>query len=94
MLHRDIRTLQEVGREIIYIDELTGETINGIVAYIEQVDPYTAFVYIASPYKDENNKREGNILYKDIMVFDNRPNTIEGWHQDVILGNYKSTPNK
>ena len=94
MLHRDIATLDQLGSEIMYIDELTGETVAGIVMRVERMDEHTAFVYVASPYKDENVKVEGNLQYKSIIVFDDRPNTINGWHQDTILGNYHTAPNK
>lgn len=94
MLHRHISLLKDLKPEVSYIDEMTGEAIAGIVVNVEHLSPECAFVYIASPYKDENNKVEGNIHYKDIMVFDNRANTVEGWHLDTVLGNYRSRPNK
>ena len=94
MLHRHISLLKDLKPEVSYIDEMTGEAITGIVANVEHLSPECAFVYIASPYKDENDKVEGNIHYKDIMVFDNRSNTVEGWHLDTVLGNYRSRPNK
>ena len=94
MLHRHISLLKDLKPEVSYIDEMTGEAITGIVVNVEHLSPECAFVYIASPYKDENDKVEGNIHYKDIMVFDNRSNTVEGWHLDTILGNYRSMPNK
>ena len=94
MLHRHISLLKDLKPEVSYIDEITGEAITGIVVNVEHLSPECAFVYIASPYKDENDKIEGNIHYKDIMVFDNRSNTVEGWHLDTVLGNYRSRPNK
>lgn len=94
MLHRHISLLKDLKPEVSYIDEMTGEAIMGIVVNVEHLSPECAFVYIASPYKDENDKVEGNIHYKDIMVFDNRSNTVEGWHLDTVLGNYRSRPNK
>ena len=94
MLHRHISLLKDLKPEVSYIDEMTGEAITGIVVNVEHLSPECAFVYIASPYKDENDKIEGNIYYKDIMVFDNRSNTVEGWHLDTVLGNYRSRPNK
>ena len=94
MLHRHISLLKDLKPEVSYIDEMTGESITGIVVNVEHLSPECAFVYIASPYKDENDKVEGNIHYKDIMVFDNRSNTVEGWHLDTVLGNYRSRPNK
>jgi len=94
MLHRHISLLKDLKPEVSYIDEMTGEAITGIVVNVEYLSPECAFVYIASPYKDENDKVEGNIHYKDIMVFDNRSNTVEGWHLDTVLGNYRSRPNK
>ena len=94
MLHRHISLLKDLKPEVSYIDEMTGEAITGIVVNVEHLSPECAFVYIASPYKDENDKVEGNIHYKNIMVFDNRSNTVEGWHLDTVLGNYRSRPNK
>lgn len=94
MLHRHISLLKDLKPEVSYIDEMTGEAITGIVVNVEHLSPECAFVYIASPYKDENDKIEGNIHYKDIIVFDNRSNTVEGWHLDTVLGNYRSRPNK
>lgn len=94
MLHRHISLLKDLKPEVSYIDEMTGEAITGIVVNVEHLSSECAFVYIASPYKDENDKVEGNIHYKDIMVFDNRSNTVEGWHLDTVLGNYRSRPNK
>lgn len=93
MYKRDLSTLPELGAEIIYLDELTGQQISGIVLYVEYLDEHTTFAYIASPYKDENNKEEildngMKLQYRDIIVFDDKPNTMHGWHRDTILGNY------
>ena len=84
MLHRDIATLDPNMKEIMYIDELTGETINGVVMKIEYINPNAAFVYV-----DENTKQEDGFMFKDIIVFDNRPNQENGWYKDTILANYR-----
>lgn len=88
MIKRDISTIDELGNEIIYIDEYTGERRSGIVMYKEIVDYNLAFIYVASPYKEENDKEENGFKYRDIIVFDNIDNTLNGWHRDTILGNY------
>ena len=85
MLHRDIRTIQDLGTEVIYNDQITGEPIMGIVGRVEQVGPKVVFVYIMSPYNDENDKYEPDgFRYKEIMVFDDRPQTEHGWHKSAI----------
>lgn len=92
MIRRDINTLGKVGSEIIYIDELTEQKVTGAVSAIEVISHNLAFVYVTSPYKDENTKTEmvGDklITYKDIIVFDDKPNTMNKWHRDSILGQY------
>ena len=88
MIHRDIQTLNSLGNEVVYIDELTGETINGIVMKKEFIEPNICFVYVASPYKEQNKKQEGNMFYKDIIVFDPFPNEVNGILKDTVLGNY------
>lgn len=89
MLHRNINTLPQVTKEVIYLDEITLEEKVGIVMYIEQVNPELAFVYLASPHKEENIHEDFGVQYKDIMVFDNIPNEDEsGVYRDAVLGTY------
>lgn len=94
MYRRDYNELPQItiGSEIIYIDELSGEKNSGIVGFIEDMgeDLQVAFVYIISPYKNENvNICEYNgINYKEIIVFDNVPNSMHGWHRDSIYGTF------
>lgn len=84
MLHRHISTLNQLGGELIYNDQITGEPVTGVVGRIEYIAPNVAFVYIVSPYQDENRKEEDGFRYKDIMVFDDRPDTEFGWHKNTI----------
>ena len=85
MLHRDIKTLKDLGPELIYNDQLTGEPVMGIVGRVEQLNPNIVFVYIVSPYDKENDKIEPDgFRYKEIMIFDNRPQTEHGWHKNAI----------
>ena len=85
MLHRDIKTLKDLGPELIYNDQLTGEPVMGIVGRVEQVGPAVVFAYIMSPYDNENDKWEPDgFRYKEIMVFDDRPQTEHGWHKSAI----------
>jgi len=84
MIHRDIKTLSSLGSEIHYIDELTGERIAAIVGKIEKIDDFTVFVYAVSPYKDENTKQEGTLFFRDIIVFDDKPEIVNGIHKDYI----------
>lgn len=84
MLHGNIQYLKEIGNEIIYNDPKTGEIVSGLVGKIDYDDPNTAFVYIISPYDDENDKIEGVFKYKDIMVFDNLPEQNNGWFLDGL----------
>ena len=88
MLVRDIKTLPMLGNEIIYIDEKTGNKVSGIVMYKEIVNEHLAFVYVASPYKDENTHKDYGFDYKDIIVFDDRGNDNNGWYRDTVLANY------
>ena len=83
----DISKLNEiqVNKEVIYIDEHTMEERRGIVLYIEHITPDCTFVYVASPYKEENDKQEGSIFYRDIFVFDNIPNELQGICRDPIV---------
>lgn len=81
-------------QEIVYIDQGTGLESHGIIVGTEWLDQSTVFVYIASPYDEENNKVEGNIRYKEIFVFDDKPNVMKaegkegGWARDSMLYNY------
>lgn len=89
MYHRNIAELPQLTQEIMYLDEMTLEQKVGIVMYVEQVNPELAFVYIASPYKEENIHEDFGVQYKDIMVFDSIPNEDEsGVYRDTVLGRY------
>ena len=94
MLHRDIKTITSLGTEIIYLDESTGEQVSGVVGRVEYVDNNTAFVYIVSPYKDENVHMEDGFAYKEIMVFDNQPETVNGWHKNDTRARAKNYINR
>ena len=95
MLRRDISTLKDLGPELIYNDPLNGEPLTGIVGRVEYMNENTAFVYIISPYDDENDKVEPDgFRYRDIMVFDDRPDTEHGWHKDPIKAYSKSAINR
>jgi len=94
MLHANIKNLDKLGNEIIYNDPLTGEVISGIIGKIEREAPNLAFVYIISPYEEENDKVEGVFKFKDIMVFDDRPDTEHGWHKNSIIAQSKSYINR
>lgn len=88
MIHRDINTLGQLDKEIVYIDEITGDEVVGIVMKVEVISKDIAFVYVASPYKEQNNKVEGNIHYRDIIAFDSFGNENNGILKDTVLGNY------
>ena len=89
MLHRPYDQLANVGNEVVYLDQLTLEKRTGIVMWIEELAPRTAFVYLASPYKDENVHQENGIAFRDIMVFDDIPNEDEsGVYRDHVIGQY------
>lgn len=88
MLVRDINTLPLLDKEIIYIDEKTGNKVSGIVMYKEIVNEHLAFVYVASPYKDENIHEDYGFKYKDIIIFDDKSNESNGWYRDSVLANY------
>jgi len=89
MIHRPYSQLQEVGKEVVYLDPLTMEQRTGIVMLIENIGPRVAFVYLASPYKEENVHKEGEMSFRDIMVFDDVPNEDpSGVYRDPILGQY------
>lgn len=84
MLHRSISKLSELGSEIMYNDQYTGEPLTGIVGRVEFIGPNAAMVYIISPYDKENDKNEGGLRYKDIMIFDDRPSVEHGWYKNAI----------
>lgn len=92
MIRRDINSINQLCSEISYIDEFTEQKITGIVSAIEYMPNNVAFVYVTSPYKEENTKTEyvnGKLIsYKDIIVFDDKPTTINNWHRDSIMGQY------
>lgn len=89
MIHRPYDQLEHVGKEVVYLDPLTLDKRTGIVVSIEQLGPRMAFVYLASPYKDENVHQENGMAFRDIMVFDDVPNEDEsGVYRDPIIGQY------
>ncbi len=89
MIHRPITQLPELGAEITFLDEITYEQKIGKVVYIEKLDAYTVFVYIASPDMEENIHEDYGVRYMKIIVFDDYPNeTKEGIYRDTVLGNY------
>ena len=89
MYHRNISDLPQLTQEIMYLDQVTLEQKVGIVMYIEQLNPELAFVYVASPYKEENIHEDFGVLYKDIIVFDTLPNEDpSGVYRDPVLGMY------
>lgn len=84
MIHRNIETIKELGQEMMYNDPMTGEAINAVVGRVEYVNNKLAFVYTVSPYNDENVHVENGFRYRDIIVFDDRPDTEHGWHKNPI----------
>lgn len=104
MLHRHISQLPEVGdgiqNQVQYNDDITGELRYGFAHKIEWLDQNTAFVYIVDNDPNKNDKLEpafGNpgtpnfvpeFKYTDIMVFDDKPNNLNGWARDSIKENY------
>ena len=91
MIHRPYDQLQEVGSEVVYLDQLTLDKRTGIVLKIEHLSPRVAFVYLMSPYKDENTHvdEETGASYRDIMIFDDVPNEDpSGAYRDPVLGQY------
>lgn len=86
MIHRNIKDINSLNGEISYIDADTGEVVNGVVGKIEYLDPVTAFVYVVSPYKEENTKTEPDgFAYRDIVVFDNKAEYDHGWYKDFVM---------
>ena len=95
MYHMNIESITQLGQEIIYIDESTAQKLSGVVGRIEYLDSKTAFVYVVSPYNDENNKVEPDgFRYRDIIVFDDQPETVEGWHKNDTLARSKNWINR
>ena len=87
------------------IVELTDELQNTPIALMtsavgyDDSEPDVVFIYIASIYDDENNKIDENgVRYKDVFVFDNKPNLMKqypedecGIYRDAILGQFGKT---
>lgn len=93
MIHRDVRTLPELGNQIQYIDALSGDVVTAIVGRIERVSESRYFVFAVSPYKDENTKQEADgLVYRDIIVFDDQPEEVEGWRKDFVRAQYEKKP--
>lgn len=94
MYLRDYSELSSLGKEIVYIDEMSGEKVSGLIGYVEDIpEQKVAFVYVVSHYKEDNVHEftEGPVkfFYKDIMVFDDKPNKlVGGWCRDPIQGQY------
>ena len=88
MYVRPYEALEKLGNEIMYIDELSGETRTGLVVGKERIGDRAVMVLVASPYDDENNKVEGMIRYRDIIMFDDMPNDVNGWGRDAVLKEY------
>lgn len=86
MYHKSITELPEIyiNQQIMYLDDKDLSQRTGVVMNIEQVNENLAFVYVASLNKDENDKQEGTLFYRDIFVFDNLVNeTEEGIIKDL-----------
>lgn len=94
MYHKDIRTITQLGQEIIYVDENTAQKVSGVVGRIEYLDSNTAMVYVVSPYQDENIHVEDGFAYRDIIIFDNQPETVEGWHKNDTLARSRNHLNR
>lgn len=88
MYLRPYESLQYLGNEIVYLDEITGEKRSGLVVGRETISEHTIMVFVASPYDDENIHQEGSIRYKDIFMFDEFPNDNHGWGRDPIRKEY------
>lgn len=101
MIHRSIYQIPELQDEIQWNDEITGELRSGVVSKVEYLDETTAFVYVIDSFDLENNKQiepqvgtPGQLgfipgfTYADIIVFDDKPNNMEGWARDSIKENY------
>lgn len=88
MYVRPYEALEQLGNEIVYLDEMSGEKRTGLVVGKERIGEKAVMVFIASPYDNENDKQEGMIRYRDIFMFDDIPNDINGWGRDSILKNF------
>ena len=88
MYVRPYEALEQLGNEIVYIDEMSGEKRTGIVVGKERIGEKSVMVFVASPYDDENDKQEGIIKYRDIIMFDDIPNDINGWGRDPVIKEY------
>ena len=88
MYVRPYEALEQLGNEIVYLDEMSGEKRTGLVVGKERIGEKAVMVFIASPYDNENDKQEGMIRYRDIFMFDDLPNDINGWGRDSILKNF------
>lgn len=91
MIHRPIKDLSEIqiGSRIYYNDPITIDKIYGTVVNIDFIGPQKAFIYVASPYQDENIHVEYGLAYKDIIVFDDIPNELPcGTYRDPVKGQY------
>lgn len=87
MYHRPISELPElyINQQIMYLDDKDLSQRTGVVMNIEQINESLAFVYIASLKKDENDKQEGSLFYRDIFVYDDRDNELEGGEiKDIV----------
>lgn len=90
MYHYNIQELDKLTTEIKYIDEVTEQECVGIVLHVERVSMDLAFVYVADPYKENNDKHEGDLHYKHIFVFDNQTEiTKDGFARNPIREIYK-----
>jgi len=88
MYVRPYEALEKLGNEMMYIDELSGETRTGLVVGKERIGEKAVMVFVASPYDDENDKTEGMIKYRDIIMFDDMPIDVHGWGRDAVLKEY------
>ena len=88
MYVRPYEALEQLGNEIVYLDEMSGEKRTGLVVGKKRIGEKAVMVFIASPYDNENDKQEGMIRYRDIFMFDDLPNDINGWGRDSILKNF------
>ena len=94
MLHRSFDQLKELGNEIVYIDDKGMEERSGAVIKTDvDYENRIAFVYVKSFYEEENKYTDyfpngQPFKYRDIIVFDDRPESEHGWHKDPALANY------
>ena len=88
MYLRPYEALEQLGNEIIYLDQITGQKRSGIIVGKERLSPTEVMVLVASPYDNENDKTEGIIRYRDIFMFADIPNDVHGWGRDPIIKEY------